>query len=270
MRALWEVIMSGLIKMMKTLSLIQVRIGIIFFTCLSAAVSAENRTAVIVVEHWPPWEIARDTKKEQVTEGLAVELIRILADRLDISIELKNAPWGRAQHMIKTGQADVIPMIIKNAEREADMLFTVPVYKDRLLFAYSTDKFETFEWQRWEDLRPYKVGITRGYNYVSEITVKEDVYFEMVTTDKMNILKLLHGRVDVIPLYYVSAIAMFKEIPGHEKLRFAEKPLATKVFRLGISKKSFLAEKIDEINKTLQEMQNDGTFKKILGEYYLE
>ncbi|WP_281557178.1 transporter substrate-binding domain-containing protein [Thalassomonas sp. RHCl1] len=261
--------MSGLIKMMKTLSLIQIRIGIIFLVCLSATVSAENRTAVIVVEHWPPWEIARDTKKEHVTEGLAVELVRILADRLDIKIALKNAPWGRAQHMIKTGQADVIPMIIKNSEREADMLFTVPVYKDRLLFTYSTDKFATFEWQRWEDLRPYKIGITRGYNYVSEI-IKEKVSFEQVTTDKMNILKLLHGRVDIIPLYYVSAIAIFKEVPGHEKLRFAEKPLATKVFRLGISKKSFLAEEIGEINKTLQEMQNDGTFKKILGEYYLQ
>ncbi len=256
---------------MNTLFQTLLQIVMIFSFSFSAIASGENKVALVVVEHWPPWEIAYDAKKQEVTDGLAVEIVKELFNRLNIKIKLKYAPWKRALMQIENGESDLIPMITPSCEREAYMIFTIPVYEDPLLFVYSTDKFKTFEWERWEDLKPFVVGITRGYDYgiLSEVIKNYNLRTQVATTDRQNVLKLLVGRFDITPLYYVNAVAIFKEIPDHEKLRFAKKSIEKTVFSFGISKKSFLVTRFREINKTIQEMKYDGTFKKILGKFYI-
>ncbi len=255
---------------MKTTAKILLQIALILFLGSSATASDENKTAWVVVEHWPPWEIALDAKKEKVTGGLAVEIVKVLANRLNIKTEFENVVWKFALRMIKAGRVDIIPMIVRNPEREAYMHFTVPVYEDEMLFVYSADMNKTFEWERWEDLKPFNIGITSEYNYplLRQAIKKHNLSIEEVKTDKQNILKLLLGRIDITPLYHSTAVAMFEEIPGSEKLRFSKKRIANRVFRFGISKKSFLATRVEEINNILQEMQDDGTFQNILGKYH--
>ena len=150
---------------MKTLFQALLQIVMIFSLSFSAIASGENKVATVVVEHWPPWEIACDAKKKKVTEGLAVEIVQELFNRLNIKMKLLNAPWKRALYSIEYGKADLIPMIVKTSEREPYMIFTIPVYEDPLLFVYSTDKFKTFEWEQWEDLKPYK---TTAYYFYSK------------------------------------------------------------------------------------------------------
>ena len=257
---------------MKYSLLILVQLLLTLLPSLSATASNETKTAWVVTEHWPPWEIAHDEKKEVITDGLAIELLEIMAERIGIKLEYDHANWKSALKMIEVGRADIIPMIVKVSKREEHMLFTIPVYEDELLFVYSLDTNKGFKWERWEDLQPYYIGLTIGYNYsdIRPAIERLNLRVEEVRNDEQNVLKVLYGRIDIAPLFYSNAIMMFKEIPGSENLRFSKKTIGKKVLRFAVSKKSFLARRIDEINRTLQKMKSDGTFKKVLGEFYVE
>ncbi|WCE29334.1 substrate-binding periplasmic protein [Vibrio sp. SCSIO 43137] len=244
----------------------------IFSFSLPAAPENSKQQAIVVVEHWPPWETVVVEEQGIVTDGLAIEIIEELFSRLGMRVRYLDAPFGRAMYMIRTGQADLIPMVVKDAEREVQMLFTEPIYKDRLMFIYSTDRFDAFEWQNWQDLKPFKIGLTRGYSYgeLGKRIAAYEISTEVVATDKQNLRKLVAGRIDISPIFYVNAVSTFKEIEGYEKLKFSSTPIETKVFHFAISRKSPLAGMLNEINQHILDMKADGTFKRILGDLYVE
>tara|TARA_B100000315_G_C14503565_1_gene553468 strand:- start:494 stop:1273 length:780 start_codon:yes stop_codon:yes gene_type:complete len=259
---------------MKALSQILFQIVIISSFSISVMASGENQEAVVVVEHWPPWQVAYDEKKKKVTGGLSVEIVQELFKRLNIKMTLRDVPWKRALAQIEEGKADVVLNLAKTSEREAYMNFTIPVYKEPILFVYSTDRFKSFKWEQWEDLKPYKIGVTRGYAYgdLNEKITEYNLPTHQVTADKQLVSMLSAGRIDIAPLLYVNGVTMINELPAHEKLklRFAKKPIAENTYHFGISKKAFFAARISDVNQTIQEMKDDGTFKKILGKYYVE
>jgi len=77
------------------------------FTCL--VVSAEKNQVVSVVgEHWPPWLIAYDSQKQQVTAGLAVEIAQELLTRLNLEMKFNTRPWPRALMEIEDGRSDLV------------------------------------------------------------------------------------------------------------------------------------------------------------------
>ncbi len=240
---------------------------------LSIPVLANQRQKInVVVEHWPPWEVAIDEHKKNVTKGIAIEILKDLFQRLDIDITLKTAPWKRALAMIKEGKADLIPMIVGGENRQEYMLFTIPIYKEPVVFVYSKKRLKSFEWNSWQDLKPFKIGVTNGYAYgdFNNAIKQYGLKTQGVTSDRQNFEKLKFGRVDIIPMYYANYIETIK---GHQHLaqfNFAKKSVSESVYYFGISKKSFLASRITDINNTLQKMKDDGSFKRILNGFYIE
>jgi len=255
---------------MKALTFITFLLVLTLFATKSAMASPKVK---VVVEHWPPWEIALDKKKQNVSSGVAVDLLKELFARLNMEMELTTVIWARALIKIETGDVDLIPMITFSKERNAFMVFTDPVYVDSFLFAYSTNQFKHFQWQELKELAPYKIGATRGYHYSDSWKKAIDKYQLKINYNKNDIshLKmLLLGRIDLAPLLYSNAQATMSTLSGYVSIQFSKKPLATIPMFLGISRKSFLISKVSEINQVLKEMREDGTYKKILKNLYLE
>ncbi len=248
-------------------------IVLFIITTSCAAITVESAKARVVVEHWPPWEIAHDKEKKNVSSGVAVDLLNELFNRLDIKLELVTAVWPRALLKIKTGDADLIPLVTITEERKGFMIFTELVYFDSFLFAYSIDKFSNFQWQAWQDLVPYTIGATRGYHYSSDwkkAVAEHSLKINYNKNDISHLKMLLLGRIDIAPLLFSNAVGSMVSLPGHEKIRFSKKALSRVPLHLGISRKSFLATKINKINDTLKEMRKDGSYKRILNDLYLE
>ncbi|OUS23780.1 hypothetical protein A9Q99_27485 [Gammaproteobacteria bacterium 45_16_T64] len=225
----------------------------------------------VVVEHWPPWEIALDEKREVVSEGIAVTLVTDIMKRIDVPMELATVPWKRALAEIEQGKSALIPMIAKTAERSQYMLFTDPVFEDPLLLAYSTDNLPSFQWKTWKDLTPYTFQLVRGYAYGNEWNkaLKQHRYnHSMSISDEQSLKMLMGGRIDLIPLFYVNGTQLISDLQFGDKIKFASKPLKETTFYLGISKKSPLAQRLEDMNNAIAAMKKDGTFKKILGQLY--
>ena len=87
-------------------------------------------------------------------------------------------------------------------------------------------------------------------------------------TDRFNVEKLLLGRVDVIVADLEVMQRIIEDNPRfHGKLAWSEKRVFESVNNLGISKKSFLAPRLTEVNGVLQRMKDDGTFQAIFCAY---
>lgn len=226
----------------------------------------------VVVEHWPPWEIAEDPKRQQVTTGIAVELAREIFRRYGKEVTLKTAPWKRALGYIKTGEVDVIPMILQTEERKKHMVFTEPMYTDPLVFAYTTDGVGDFEWSSWQDLKPYRIGTVRAYEYGVDWKIASQEYnlsvFESAT-DASSIKMLMAGRNELALLFYSVATEILKDVKHAQKVKFSKKPVSASEFRFGISKESDLSKNVNQINRIMNNMRKDGTYKKIMGPFYL-
>ena len=164
----------------------------------------------------------------------------------------------------------MILMVSRSAEREQFMLFTVPIREVRFVF-YHRAEMRDFRWDQWSDLEPYRIGAVTGQNIGDEwkkAMEEHDLKVEEVKADKFNIEKLLLERVDIIVADQEVMQRIIDENPPYQgKVTWFEKPVFESVNNLGISKKSFLAPRLDEINEVLERMKADGTFQQIFCAY---
>jgi PAS domain S-box-containing protein len=70
---------------------------------------------------WPPFDFAEDGKPK----GYTVDLMRLLADKVGISIEfVSGLSWAELMTEFKAGRIDILPAIYKSKKRETFALFT--------------------------------------------------------------------------------------------------------------------------------------------------
>lgn len=245
----------------------------LFIICLCGwSFSAPSAFADVrmVVEHWPPWEIANDPERQQVDEGIAVELTQEIIRRYGDTLVLETVPWKRALSQMKLGSADLIPMITRTTERQEYMVFTQPIYTDPIVFAYMPNRFKGPQWETHGDLKQYVIGVVHDYVYGSdwkEAVEKYELQVEGSNKDIYNVNKLRAGRYDLVLLYRSVAFDIFKDLPADHGVALADKPFDKTHFRFGISKKSPLVKDVHKINAIIDDMRADGSFKKIMREY---
>jgi len=75
---------------------------------------------------------------------------------------------------------------------------------------------------QWADLNPYRLQITRGYEYGEDwnnAVKNHDLSVSVITSDNQSLQMLLLGRIDLVPIFYLSGTEMMKILPGHQKIR---------------------------------------------------
>jgi len=243
-------------------------ISTLFISTLTEISFASDRKIGVAGDPYPPWVIGEiDT---QTTKGIAVELTKELFRRLDKEIVINIYPFKRGLDRIKHGDEDVILMVSISEERKEFMVFTDSISFVEIVF-FHTKKLKDFDWNSRSDLKPYNIGVISGVNMGNEWRDAISTYnlkVEETSSDKLNIEKLLKGRVDLIAADKKVMQEIIRQnldyrgkIQWHEKVIFASKK------SLGISKKSPLVLLLPQINSTLQEIKDDGTYQNIICKY---
>lgn len=241
---------------------------LLFAVCLtvSAPLRAEGPVIKISSDPWEPWVLGAEG--EVASGGIAVEAAQELFRRVGLQSETVIYPYERCLHQMRAGERDVLLMVKKTPEREQFMLFSDVAATDPQLIYYATDRMTDFNWNAWEDLKPYTVGGVQGFNYgdFGDAAKAHGISTEMIASDAQNIKKLLNGRIDLIILNRSTANYYMKQNPQHRgKLRAAGNIISDAEFHFGLSKKGQAAGYLAQINAALGEMKADGTLDKILG-----
>ncbi|MCP4349801.1 MAG: transporter substrate-binding domain-containing protein [Desulfobacterales bacterium] len=222
----------------------------------------QSQTLELISEPWKPW-ITKDENGQP--SGIFIKISKKIFDKAGIEYRIKYFPWKRCLHRMEKGKSDVLLMLAKSPEREKFMTFTEPVMTDLLLLYYNISK--VIEWNKFEDLKTYKIGLTSGYDYGDEFNKAKERYkyrLDFAYTEKQTIMKLSAKRFDLGLMNKSVTESFLKKNPKVDNIRAAKKPVRESVYHIAFSKKSELAPLLPKINSIIEEMKSDGVIDQIL------
>ncbi|WP_163352123.1 ABC transporter substrate-binding protein [Desulfovibrio sp. JC010] len=201
-------------------------------------------------------------------KGISYEILSEIFKEMGADFEIQLVPWGRAVKSVEHGKADGIPLLMKNSEREKFMVFSLPLIENREVFYFLKDVHPDFRWESFEDLSGKTIGLVNGYTYGDDflVAMKQKKFKVLYSKDtEANFRKLMAGRVDFVLDNESSLRELLHANPQwREQVRGSEKAVSSCFWYLGVSRLSPLAVRIDEINRAIQKMQDNGRLAGII------
>lgn len=161
----------------------------LFHPLLGAAAEGKKKLTVATLE-WPPY-----TSSEMSGQGYVIAVVKRIFEEAGYEIDVKFLPWARVLRELEKGSIDVAASAYPNDERNRKYLMSKPYAHAPLGFFKMKDRVITFS--KVEDLKPYTIGVGRGYAHTPEF---DHAYFlkkEVVSRVEQNFLKLIAGRIDL-------------------------------------------------------------------------
>ena len=197
--------------------------------------------------------------------GSAVDIVREMAKRLNLKVNIQLTPWVRVLSMTESGQADGGFPLFLTQERQQYAVYTdVPVHIS-VMTAY-TKQGREFDYQEMSDLFQKRVGINRGYSISKEFddAAKEGkIELIEVETVEQLVKMLLDERIDAIAAT-PSSIQFYLKATKTVLSEIAE--LRARPAYLTLSKSANiknLDQLLLDINQTLLSMKKDGSIDEI-------
>jgi polar amino acid transport system substrate-binding protein len=222
----------------------------------------------LVTEEYPPYGYLENKE----IKGIAVDVVKELCKRQNIELKLELLPWTRALKMTELGEADGIFTTFYSEERTKYLDFVEEPLAYEAQYIY-TLKGNTINYDgTMKSLSTYKIGILQDYylgNEFDSAMQNGTLKVEETTDMKTNLQKLVDGRIDLIVDHHLSTLFYLKKmnlldqvVESKETFRQPES------LHLCFSKaKKFDAEFIKQMNDTLKQMKEDGTYDKIVNSY---
>ncbi|MBF0230104.1 MAG: amino acid ABC transporter substrate-binding protein [Desulfamplus sp.] len=220
---------------------------------------------ILVTGEWPPY-----TSEKMEGYGFLSEIVSAVFKEAGVEIEYQFYPWLRCERNIKDGKVyAAFPYIITD-ERKAIYDFSDPLAKSTGRFFYLKSNIKSdVVWEKYEDLKRYKIGGTAGYWCVKAF---EDVgiKLDLAASDELSMKKLKGGRFDLLPADELVGWSIIKTLFPADINNFAvvEKPLNNDELRLMVSKTYPDAAVITKkVNEALQRIKANGVYSAILKKY---
>ena len=218
---------------------------------------------------------AQDTLSTAVANenqnGLDVQILNAIANRLKAKLFILDAPFKRRLYLMKDGTIDIMAGLLKRPEREGYIHFIHPPYKKRSDTVFFVPKGKSFLIQTYNDLYPLRIGTILGSKYFHQFDDDKRLTKEPLPGVMGNFEKLLLGRLDTVIYPESVGIDLIHEMGIADKIEMAPYRFSKEkhVF-IGISKKSYLMNKIDQIEAVIRQMIETGEIDKIIIDYYTQ
>ena len=224
---------------------------------------------IIVLAHETSW--APHYGKDLKQGGYTVEIIREALKRSGYTLETVWLPWKRAQVEAARGDYDGLGASYYNEERATKFAYSDPIATTEVVFFKRAE--DDIKYSKLEDLKPYKIGTGFEYGYPEKF-VKADYLQKIEAYElKTNITRLLNKRIDLI-IGSRNAILFYlkQQYPDRvNSLEILGDPLETlSLYVLFSKKKPDYKQKIEDFNRGLKMIKEDGTYHKIMKNHGLD
>lgn len=213
----------------------------------------------------PPWKIVN---KDGTIGGIDMALLGMLAERMHLNIEFVRLPFKRGLNMVEHGEIDLMTGVLRRAERERFAHFLTPPYKDHSNKAFYVLKGREDTITRYEDLRSLVIGTQLGSRYFPRFDQDGAIEKSEVKTVDLNIKMLLAGRIDAFVNteaaadYRLSRLGL-TDVIGKAPYVYSKRQAVHMI----LSKRSPLAGRLAEFNRTLRELLDEGWLERIQEKY---
>jgi len=221
---------------------------------------SSDRIIRLATLDWSPY-----VEEKLENYGFTSEIVSEVFRKAGYQVKIYFMPWARVMAEVKAGEYDAMYPAYYSEKRSRIYALSRPISEGPLVLCKRSD--ENIQYKTLMDLKPYKIGVVRGYVNTLEFDSAEYLTKKIVNNDKQNLLKLLAGRIDLAVIDKYTAKQIIKtDIPyAGGKLDFLEPPLENKGLYVGFSKEIKGYPKIlEDFNQALDEMVKKGLINKIV------
>lgn len=230
-------------------------------------VSAITETPIIRVgiTHWPPWKIYENGE----FGGIDVDIVREMARRTGLDIELVHCTWKRCIEMLRSGDLDMVTSFGYTDERDQFSVYIEPSYSHSSVCFYAR-KGETTQINGIDDLVGRTVGHIKGASYFREFNTSESIK-KMGVANDIQLFKMLDsGRVDFIIGFETARDRQIQLFGFEDQVLKLEYRIEKLPVYLALSRQSPARVCIPMIEKALEDMLNDGFIEKAIQSHTLQ
>lgn len=223
----------------------------------------ENQAVVSVVTgEYPPF-----TSKNVKEHGFVSHVISQSFAHQGIKIQLTYLPWKRNLVSSRQGLFQATAFWACYEKYLKDFYCSDSLYQDSFYF-YSLKNKSIKAWQTLDDLKGYRIGATRGYEYTEAFWQAANsgvLQVSIVNSDKQNLDKLFNGRVDIVVFGKMSIKDLLNKSFSQKEaslLVYHPKPFLTVSFHLLFPKVLPQSSALKErFNKGLSELKSSGKYQ---------
>ncbi|MEZ7196414.1 substrate-binding periplasmic protein [Pseudodesulfovibrio karagichevae] len=222
----------------------------------------------MALDPFPPWKYQNELGEPC---GMDVELIDMLARRMGLKVEYAMYPFSRALYLLEYGDADMMSGVLRRKDREAYLYYLEPPYKDHSDKAFYLLRGRGRLLRTYDDLHVLRIGTQIGTRYFPEFDHDPKIDKIAARSFELNLRMLVANRVDAV---------VNTEMTGDYEIRMLDLQdtvvKAPYIYRkkqnvyVVLSRKSPLADRLDEFNAVMADLQREGAFQRIVDEYIRE
>lgn len=232
----------------------------LFINCLPFTIYAQDNIK-IVVGNYPPY-----IDQNSQTAGVITQVVKQSLLLSGVDAEITYDDWPNIENRVSSEKvlSFMWPM---NMQRQRDWLFSNPVYKTDVIIV--ANKNSRFYWKRYDQLRDYKLGLTRGFSYGALFDeYKSFLTYEESISDYISLKNLAAGKYDgaVIEKLMAKYMLSYLSKEKQNKIEFINEPQIDSASYYLVCAKGYSKcySYIDAFNQGLKKLKQQGTYQKLL------
>jgi polar amino acid transport system substrate-binding protein len=228
---------------------------------VSAATENLTRPLVLAFSPLPPW---KSVDAQGHPSGPYLDIVRELAQRLGVPLQVSICPLARCLDMLKRGDADLGIGYSPGPGRDPFMDFLQPPFASGSAVGFYHRAHDAIEVKRYQDLRHWQIGVAEGAHYFPRFDQDGSLAKDAAPDKISNFRKLLAMRVDVAIMLCAQANLLLREPEFRGKIQLAGPVVITLPRTIALSRaSSFFAQK-PRIERVLREMVASGDVRRKL------
>ena len=226
---------------------------------------SQDKSVSLAYLSYPPYYAA-----DLPNGGPLTEIVEAAFISQGYQVSRKQLPWSRALQWTQDGKYDALYSAWYRQDREEFFAFSEPLPGNELVLFKRKNSDISFK--TYADLKPYKIGIVRGYANPPGFD-EAGLMLEAVTSDKQNLLKLAGSRIDlVLADKALGNYVLATEMPSAKGalIDWIEPPLAVEKQYLMFSKKATdYMKKKEDFDRGLKLITDSGKLQSIIDRHGL-
>lgn len=226
-------------------------------------------TVYIATGEWSPW-VSESLKHKGVAAHITKEAFKTQGD----DVQFNFYPWKRSYVSAKVGKEDATGFWLKTKERTKDFYFSDEIFTIKNVLIFKKNKKIDFE--SVDDLKKYKIAVTKGYSYSQEIDdmIKNSTLkVHWVSSDLAGLRQTLkkHTFDAFICSLSVARSLLQKNFTKEQisKLQFSQKSVFEKSVYLMVSKNNKEHKQLlESFNKGLKILKSKKLINKMIEDSY--
>jgi polar amino acid transport system substrate-binding protein len=211
---------------------------------------------------YPPYEFHKQINGEDNIVGFDIEIAKIIAENLDVDLEIKDMKFDGLLAALKAGNIDfIVAGMVPTEERAENVDFSMKYYQGEQSFLAKADKADSY--QTFSDLTGLKVGAQKA-------TTQQNLAEEKIDASEYKFLSKITDLVLELKNDKIDGIVMAKPVADS----YAKVNSDLKVAPIDMGKETGVAVAVDkgnkdllaEINSTLENMIDNNKINELIAD----